>query len=72
MRQQRWEIVISHIDNIFNKKQIKNSQKGGGYADIGYLDSEGFTINLTKNRFKLIEKELKESFITIDNRHYFL
>jgi DNA mismatch repair protein MutS len=65
------EIVISHIDNIFNKKQIKNSQKGGGYADIGYLDSEGFTINLTKNRFKLIEKELKESFITIDNRHYF-
>ncbi len=43
----------------------------GGYADIGYLDSEGFYINLTKNRFKSIEKELKESFVTIDNKHHF-
>ncbi len=65
------EQVVFHIDSIFSKKQIKNSSKGGGYADIGYLDSEGFSVNLTKNRFTMIEKELKESFVTIDNKHYF-
>jgi DNA mismatch repair protein MutS len=64
------ESVVSHIDSIFKAKEIKSSSKGV-YADIGYLDSEGFYINLTKNRFKSIEKELKESFVTIDNRHYF-
>jgi len=65
------EKVIEHIDSLFAKKEIKNSSKSGGYADIGYLDSEGFSINLTKNRFTQIEKELKNSFITINNKHYF-
>jgi DNA mismatch repair protein MutS len=64
------EQVISHIDTIVELKQIKNNSKNG-YADIGYLDSEGFSINLTKNRFTMIEKELKESFVTIDGTHYF-
>ena len=65
------EKVIEHIDKLFIKKEIKNNSKNGGYADIGYLDSEGFSINLTKNRFTQIEKELKSSFITIDKKHYF-
>jgi len=68
---EKLELVVYHIDSIFAKKEIKNSSKSGGYADIGYLDSEGFSINLTKNRFTMIEKELKESFVTIDNKHYF-
>jgi DNA mismatch repair protein MutS len=64
------EAVISHIETLFEKKEMKNISKKG-FADIGYLESEGFSINLTKNRFKVIEKELKESFVTIDNEHHF-
>jgi DNA mismatch repair protein MutS len=64
------EGVVSHIESIFKKREMKNIPKGG-YAEIGYLESEGFSINLTKNRFKAIEKELKESFVTIDNEHHF-
>jgi len=35
------------------------------------MESEGYFISLTKNRFTLIEKALKESFVTIDNKHHF-
>ncbi len=64
------EEVIAHIDKLFIQKEKKNSSQKV-YAEIGYLESEGFTINLTKNRFKMIEKELKESFVTIDKTHHF-
>ncbi len=64
------ERVVAYIDKLFIEKEKKNSSQKA-YAEIGYLESEGFTINLTKNRFKMIEKELKESFITIDESHHF-
>jgi len=61
------ELVTSHIDKFFEQTKLnKNS-----FTDIGYLESEGYTVNLTKNRFTMIEKELKESFVTIDGKHYF-
>ena len=63
------ETVSSHIDTFFDKEKV-NSTKNS-YADIGYLESEGYSINLTKTRFTLIEKELKESFISIEGKHYF-
>ncbi|HHD82328.1 MAG TPA: MutS family DNA mismatch repair protein, partial [Campylobacterales bacterium] len=63
------ETVTEHINQLFDRdKVISNKQN---YADIGYLESEGYSINLTKNRFTLIEKELKESFVSIENQHYF-
>ena len=62
--------VSKHIDSIFEKeKLIKNSS--GSYTDLRYLESEGYSINLTKNRFTIIEKELKSSFVTIEGKHYF-
>ncbi|CAA6816357.1 MAG: DNA mismatch repair protein MutS [uncultured Sulfurovum sp.] len=64
------ETVSEHIDKLFEKDKPINSSKNG-YADIGYLESEGYSINLTKNRFMLIEKDLKESFITIEGTHHF-
>ena len=60
--------VASHIDSFFEKD---NSSNGLKYTSIGYLESEGYYINLTKNRFTLIEKNLKESFVTIDKEHHF-
>lgn len=64
------EYVSNHIDKLFDKdKRISNSKNG--YADIAYLESEGYSINLTKTRFTMIEKELKESFVTIEGKHHF-
>jgi len=62
--------VLEHINKMFEKEKLVNS-KTTSYADIGYMESEGYTINLTKNRFMMIEKPLKESFISIEGRHYF-
>jgi len=64
------QIVVDFINKLFEKKDIKGS-KTNSFAEIGYLESEGFSVNLTKNRFLMIEKELKESFITINKKHYF-
>ncbi len=64
------DIVVSFINELFKKRDIKSS-KSNSFAEVGYLESEGFSVNLTKNRFLTIEKELKESFVTIDKKHYF-
>ena len=64
------DAVSTHINKLFEKeKLIKNGNNN--YTDIRYLESEGYSINMTKNRFTLIEKELKASFVTIDKKHYF-
>ena len=64
------QMVSEHIQKLFEKeKLIKNSNSS--YTEIRYLESEGYSINLTKNRFTLIEKELKASFVTIEKKHYF-
>ena len=64
------EAVSIHIQKLFEKEKLTKSTKSN-YAEIGYLESEGYSINLTKNRFKLIEKELINSFVTIEGEHYF-
>ncbi len=62
--------VSQHIDTLFKQdKRVANTKNG--YSDIAYLESEGYSINLTKNRFMLIEKELQESFVTIEGEHHF-
>jgi DNA mismatch repair protein MutS len=58
------ETIAKHINKLFNGQ---NSE----YAIVNYLESEGYHITLTKNRYALIEDELQNSFITIDNKHYF-
>ena len=62
--------VSQHIDSFFEKDKKSQNNKNS-YNDIRYLESEGYSINLTKNRFMLIEKELKESFVSIDNEQHF-
>jgi len=64
------ETVAGHIDKLFDKDKLIANTKNG-YADIGYLESEGYSINLTKNRFTMIEKDLKETFVTIEGTHHF-
>jgi len=57
------ETIASFIDKLFEGES--------SYVSIGYLESEGYYLHLTKNRFSLIETKLKESFVTIDNEHHF-
>ena len=64
------ERVRKHIDRLFEKENLSKSSKNT-YTDLKYLESEGYSINLTKNRFTLIEKKLKSSFVTIEGKHYF-
>ncbi len=66
----KMEQVASHVESLFSKDKLFASSDTR-YATVNYLESEGYFINLTKNRFSLIEKQLKESFITIDNQHHF-
>ena len=64
------ELVAQHIDELFEKEKLIKSAKNN-YADIGYLESEGYSINLTKTRFTMIEKNLKNSFVSVNNQHHF-
>ena len=59
------EKVTSYINSLFDEKATNN------YISINYLESEGYYLQLTKNRFSMIEKELKDSFVSIDDKHYF-
>ena len=62
--------VAEHVEALFTADKLFSSSSTK-YATVSYLESEGYFINLTKNRFALIEKTLKESFVTVDNQHHF-
>lgn len=55
--------IISHIDTFF--------ESGGSYASIGWLESEGYHLLMTRNRYVSVEEALHNSFFTLDNQHYF-
>ena len=61
--------VASHVESLFDRDKLFGGENR--YATIGYLESEGYYLNLTKSRFGMIEKSLKESFVTVDGTHYF-
>ncbi len=56
------EMICTHINSMFESQS--------SYASVEYLDSEGYYIALTKNRFALIEEQLMGSFITIEDEHH--
>ncbi|WP_200764138.1 MutS-related protein [Nitrosophilus alvini] len=56
--------IQEHISSFFSSEE--------GYVSLAWLESEGYYFTLTKNRFSMIEKELLESFVTIDGKHHFL
>ena len=65
----KMESVAQHVESLFEKDKLFTGTTK--HATVAYLESEGYYLNLTKNRFTLIEKALKESFVTIDNKHHF-
>ena len=63
------ETATTHVKSLFKKDKLFTGTTK--YATIAYLESEGHYLNLTKNRFTLIEQSLKDSLVTIDNQHHF-
>ena len=65
--------VALHIESLFEKDKLftETTRSINKYATVAYLESEGYYLTLTKNRFALIEHSLKDSFVTIDNQHHF-
>jgi len=65
--------VALYVESLFEKDKLFSGVAKGAnkYVTVAYLESEGYYLNLTKNRFTLIEKSLKDSFVTIDNQHHF-
>ncbi len=65
------ESVARHIEGLFDRDRLI-STTSGPIVQTGYLESEGYHLVLTKNRFNQIEKALKESYVTLDGEHIFL
>ncbi len=56
--------IAQMIESLFDDK-AKN------IVTIGYLETEGYYIQLTKNRYHMIKEKLFDSFVTIGENHYF-
>jgi len=65
---QKIQTVATHIEDFFDKEKHTNTTS---YVSISYMESEGYFISLTKNRFTLIETAVKNSFVSIDKTHHF-
>ena len=65
----KMEDVASHVEALFEKDKLFTTKTK--HTQVTYLESEGYFLNLTKNRFTLIENSLKEGFVTVDNQHHF-
>jgi len=57
------EGIIHHIDSFFEGE--------GSYASIGWLESEGYHLLMTRNRYVSVEESLYNSFFTVEGHHYF-
>ncbi|WOE70476.1 DNA mismatch repair protein [Hydrogenimonas thermophila] len=65
---EKLESIRLHIENFFDRGDKNDTE----YVNIGWLESEGYHLVMTRTRFGLIEKELMESFLLLEGNHYFL
>ncbi len=65
---EKLEEVRKHIENFFDRGERKDAE----FVTIGWLESEGYYLSVTRTRFGMIEKELMESFLLLEGEHYFL
>ncbi|MDD2383049.1 MAG: DNA mismatch repair protein [Sulfurospirillaceae bacterium] len=58
------EIIVEHIASLFEDNNKST-------LSIDWLESEGYYISMSKNRFAMIEERLMQSFVTIEDQHHF-
>ena len=56
--------IVEHINSLFE-------DNSSNLASIGWLESEGYFVALTKNRYSIIKEKLHDSFVTINGEHHF-
>jgi DNA mismatch repair protein MutS len=56
-------VIIGHIDTFFEGE--------GSFAQVGWLESEGYHLLMTRNRYVSVEEQLHNSFFTVGGEHYF-
>ena len=65
---EKLEAIRQHIESFFDKGDGNETE----YVTIGWLESEGYHLAMTRTRFGMIEKALMESFVSVNGNHYFL
>jgi len=61
--------IYRHLEVV--REEIGSLLESRDQVAIDFLETEGFYLTLTKNRFQQIEKELLGRFVTIDGTHHF-
>ncbi len=64
---EKLEAIRLHFENFFDR-----SDEMSEYVNLGWLESEGYFLQMTRTRFGLIEKDVMESFLLLEGEHYFL
>ena len=64
---EKLEAIRLHFENFFDR-----SDETSEYVNLGWLESEGYFLQMTRTRFGLIEKDVMESFLLLEGEHYFL
>ncbi len=62
---EKLQIITKKINSMFE------DNKKAEFATIGFLDSEGYFVTMSKNRFAMIKDSLMESFVSVDKEHIF-
>lgn len=57
-------------EKIIEILQDHTGKEEGEYVEIKQLEKEGHYLSLTRNRFALIEKKLKQSYVSLDGTVY--
>lgn len=58
------ELIVQKISSFFEDNNRST-------ISIEWLDSEGYYLSMSKNRFALIEDKLMESFVSLGDKHHF-
>ena len=66
----RIEAVAAHIEGLFDRDRLL-SVSNGAAVQVAYMESEGYHLVLTRNRYRQIEEPLRDAYVTIDGEHLF-
>ena len=66
----RIESVARQIEELFERDRLLSTAQGS-VVQVAYMESEGYHLVLTKNRYTQIEPLLREHYATVDGEHLF-
>ncbi len=67
---QRVEALWGQLEQL--RAHIASFLESEEFVQIGWLESEGFYLTMTRNRFGAIEKKLLQSFVVVEDKKVFI